>query len=143
MTKTCTSCLRTFDKSYFHKNKTTKDGKCYQCKECNSKKSCKWKVENKEKAKDSDYKRKYGISYAEYGYMLSQQGGGFAICEVPFSEAQRGVLFVDHCHKTGNFRGLLCQNCNTAIGLLQDNPLFCTKAAEYLLRNPLNIKEDC
>lgn len=39
---------------------------------------------------------------------------------------------VDHNHKTNKFRGLLCSNCNTGIGLLQDNANICTKAANYL-----------
>lgn len=133
MTKTCTSCLRLLDKSNFHKNKATIDGLCYQCKDCNYRKSKKWKEENVEKRKTHQYKRKYGLTFADYGVILASQNSQCAICSVHFSEAQRGVLFVDHCHTTGKVRGLLCQNCNTAIGLLRDSPLLCTKAAEYLL----------
>lgn len=131
--KLCSSCQAVHTKDNFHKNKATKDGLHTICKSCNGLKSLKWKKDNPERAKDRDYQRKYGISYAEYGVFLALQKGGCAICSTPFEEALRGVLFVDHCHTTGRVRGLLCQNCNTAIGLLKDSPLLCTKAAEYLL----------
>jgi len=133
MTKTCTRCLKVLERADFHKNKTTLDGLCYVCKDCNSSKSKRWKEENVERSKDHHYKRKYGLTFADYGVILASQNSQCAICSVYFSEAQRGVLFVDHCHTTGMIRGLLCQNCNTAIGLLKDSPLLCTKAAEYLL----------
>lgn len=136
--KFCSSCGETFPTEFFHKNKALKDGLHTICKPCNGAKSAKWKKENPERAKENDYKRKYGLSYAEYGHLLSTQNGACAICNTRFEDAQRGVLFVDHCHKTGKVRGLLCQNCNTAIGLLQDNPLFCTKAAKYLLESKSN-----
>lgn len=132
MTKTCTACLRVLDKSDFHKNKATKDGRCYQCKDCNYKKSREWKDKNKEKSKEHQLKRKYGLTYADYGALLAEQKGGCAICFLPFDKAPRGVLFVDHCHTTGKVRGLLCANCNTAIGLLLDSPLLMTRAAGYL-----------
>jgi hypothetical protein len=41
---------------------------------------------------------------------------------------------VDHCHATGLVRGYLCGQCNTAIGLLRDNPAFALSAADYLIR---------
>lgn len=133
--KTCKACGETYTKDFFHKNKALKDGLHTLCKSCNSLKSSNWKKENKERARDTDYKRKYGLSYAEYGFLLASQNSCCAICEIRFEDAPRGVLFVDHCHNTGEVRGLLCQNCNTAIGLLQDSPLLCTMAAEYLLRS--------
>ena len=133
MTKTCTRCLKVLERVDFHKNKATLDGLCYVCKNCNYSKSKKWKEDNVERRKDHQYKRKYGLTFADYGVILASQNSHCAICSVYFSEAQRGVLFVDHCHTTGMIRGLLCQNCNTAIGLLKDSPLLCTKAAEYLL----------
>lgn len=42
------------------------------------------------------------------------------------------ALSLDHCHVTGVFRGWLCSNCNTAIGLLQDNPVLLERAADYV-----------
>jgi hypothetical protein len=48
------------------------------------------------------------------------------------------VLFLDHDHLTGAFRGWLCNNCNMAIGLLKDNPELCEKVAQYLRRPQCN-----
>ncbi len=64
-------------------------------------------------------KRKYGLSPDAYDAMLVEQGGRCACCGEPFSgptkDGKRSVC-VDHCHKTGRVRGLLCSGCNVAIG---------------------------
>ena len=60
MTKTCTSCLMVLEKSDFHKNKATSDGLCYQCKDCNYRKSKKWKEENVEKERHTSTKESTG-----------------------------------------------------------------------------------
>ena len=44
-------------------------------------------------------------------------------------------LSIDHCHKTGEFRGLLCNNCNHALGHLKDNPDLLLKAVDYLKKH--------
>ena len=48
-------------------------------------------------------------------------------------------LHVDHCHKTGEFRGLLCMNCNVGIGHLNDDPILLIVASEYLKRHGLRL----
>jgi hypothetical protein len=48
-------------------------------------------------------------------------------------------LCVDHDHKTGKVRGLLCSNCNRALGLLQDSLLVCNSLREYLITNGKTI----
>jgi len=45
---------------------------------------------------------------------------------------REGMLHRDHCHKTGKQRGKICSRCNTAIGLLADDPVLCRKVADYL-----------
>ena len=54
-----------------------------------------------------------------------------AICGVPQEDLPR-MLCADHCHESGEFRGLLCDNCNTAIGLMKDDVDRLKKAIEYL-----------
>ena len=77
--------------------------------------------------------RKYGITKADFDLLLVQQGGVCAICGGDRSgPGQR--FHVDHCHDSGKVRGLLCGNCNTAIGLLGDDPERADKAAAYLRR---------
>lgn len=74
--------------------------------------------------------RKYGLKPGEYDRMLEQQGGGCAICKNPCARERR--LSVDHCHSTGRVRGLLCQNCNAAIGMLKEDVALFFRAVEYL-----------
>ncbi len=78
---------------------------------------------------------KYGLTAADYSRLLKQQGGKCAICRQPETRVnQYGPLplSVDHCHKTGRVRGLLCLLCNTGIGKLQDSPKLLRAALTYL-----------
>ena len=75
---------------------------------------------------------KYGIDLVIYERMHTEQGGRCAICGNPPRKGTK--LGVDHCHRTGLVRGLLCDLCNRAIGLLYDDPNRCFKAAMYLRR---------
>lgn len=61
-------------------------------------------------------KAKYGITVADYDAMLAKQNGVCAICKFP---PKRRRLAVDHNHKTGKVRGLLCWRCNYALGVLE------------------------
>lgn len=63
----------------------------------------------------------YGISIEDYNTLLIAQGGFCAGCGIEHKKAIRGKLFVDHCHTSGKVRGLLCQKCNTALGMINDN----------------------
>lgn len=81
------------------------------------------------------YKRVYHISLKEHLDMAERQNFVCAICGKPnfaMGERHTGCLVVDHDHKTGKVRGLLCHNCNRALGLLQDNSLTVYKAYTYL-----------
>jgi len=80
-------------------------------------------------------RRSYGITYHDYVLMLKKQNGRCAICAGEgfiMGKHHKLKLVVDHCHKTGKVRGLLCHNCNRALGLLQDNAAILRKAAEYV-----------
>ncbi|MFE5535310.1 endonuclease VII domain-containing protein [Streptomyces sp. NPDC056492] len=58
--------------------------------------------------------------------MIADQGGLCCLC------LRALAVHVDHCHKTGRVRGVLCFNCNTGLGLLKDSPDRILRAAEYL-----------
>jgi hypothetical protein len=73
------------------------------------------------------FPRLYGITPADYRVMLEKQGCQCAICG-----AIGDNLHVDHCHKTKKVRGLLCKNCNTALGLFRDNKESIMSAITYL-----------
>ncbi len=80
---------------------------------------------------------KYGITMEDYNRMLAEQKGMCAICSRPERSRLRigGVirsLAVDHDHKTGEVRGLLCEACNRSIAQLGEDPKILRSAAEYL-----------
>lgn len=86
-----------------------------------------------EERRQRKLKDKYGLTVERYDQLMAEQDGACAICGVAGPEAARwGKLVVDHDHETGEVRGLLCSNCNCAIGLLGDSPELLTKAAGYL-----------
>lgn len=67
----------------------------------------------------------YGLSLKDYNKMLDEQSALCAICSV------KSKLVVDHCHTTGDVRGLLCHRCNSLLGALDDK-FFLSKATVYL-----------
>jgi hypothetical protein len=80
------------------------------------------------------YMRKalYGLSEEQYQSLLAAQQGVCAICGSKETAKLKKTLSVDHCHKTGKVRGLLCMSCNRALGYLADDPARIRAAAEYL-----------
>lgn len=79
------------------------------------------------KLKRNNRKYYYGISDKEYQRMLFNQKGICSICERKLDPP-----CVDHDHKTGKVRGLLCGKCNTAIGYFSDNTTSLRNAITYL-----------
>lgn len=82
--------------------------------------------------RERHFRSKYGITTAERDAMAKAQGHACAICRRPDGTGKSEALHVDHCHRTGKIRGLLCGECNRAIGLLGDDPDRIRAAAEYL-----------
>ena len=68
--------------------------------------------------------------------MLEAQDGGCTVCERRPSGAIS--LHVDHDHRTGRIRGLLCFRCSNAIGDLEDDPELLTRGAEYVLNHRIH-----
>lgn len=92
--------------------------------------------ESRRKANRAHTLRKYGLTPSEYDQMLNEQGGVCALCDKPETclgnNGEVKMLAVDHDHDTGDVRGLLCNNCNRAIGLFGDDPELLLKAVAYL-----------
>lgn len=82
--------------------------------------------------------RSYGSSLAEYQQMHADQNGLCAICNRPESRRDRGGkikrLSMDHDHRTGTPRALLCNSCNATLGFAEDDPARLEAAAQYLRR---------
>ena len=90
-----------------------------------------WNLNNKDKVRKHSLKCKYNITQKQYDDLLLQQDNCCAICNEHKDTFLKGV-FIDHCHVTKKVRGLLCTNCNTAIGLLHDNVNKLSNAINYL-----------
>lgn len=75
-------------------------------------------------------KKKYGITPDFYEMVWEQQKGLCAVCNKPEKTKKR--LAVDHCHSTGEVRGLLCMKCNTALGKLNDDATLIEKLLKYI-----------
>lgn len=84
--------------------------------------------------KNMNLMKKYGITPEQHLEMFNLQGRKCAICGAGEQLTSKQFPHVDHCHKTGKVRGLLCQKCNHGIGLFNDNPELLRAAASYLER---------
>ena len=88
--------------------------------------------ENKNEFKNRQLKNTYGIDLETYQKMFLEQNGKCAICNNDESLSLK-KLAVDHCHETGKIRALLCNKCNTGIGLLKTEQNL-INAIDYLKR---------
>lgn len=93
-----------------------------QCRACQRGYNGKWR-------KEYLLANRYGLSLDEYLVLRDSQGNACAICGKNAGEKR---LAVDHCHDTGRVRGLLCNNCNAALGMMGDDPELLRLAADYL-----------
>lgn len=149
-TKICTKCKAEKSLSEFRYRKEMLDGHRSSCKERDVKDSTAYQKKNFEKVKvysknylksrskyTAKQKRKwylkvnYDIDVEDYDDIYIEQGGRCAICGRHQSEIKRS-LFIDHCHKTGLVRGLLCHKCNLLLGHSNDNPEILMNAIKYL-----------
>jgi len=92
---------------------------------------------------DTSLKMNYNISIDEYEKLYNEQSGVCAICKKPEIRVLNGRplrLGVDHDHVTGKIRGLLCSSCNTALGLLKEDPSIFISALEYLGYKVLGVR---
>lgn len=138
--RTCTQCNKIQDIECFgvYKNKR---GEVYRRRSCNSCRRIGAKQRYadypyvqeamKETALEHHFEIKYGITKETRDAMTANQNFSCAICGKHQSELTK-TLGVDHCHTSGQVRGMLCWNCNTGIGKFRDNPDLLIKAAEYL-----------
>ena len=92
----------------------------------------KWKRINPEKHRQSQIKSRFGLSHEDWLKIWDSQSGRCVICGKRFIKPSNAC--VDHNHKTGKIRGLLCITCNSGLGFFKDDPKLTAKATEYLLR---------
>ena len=92
---------------------------------------------NPQKYRDYSLRRLYGITSADYERMFQEQDGKCAVCKTCDFVGPGKKLHVDHDHKTGLVRGLICVRCNVLIGMAQEQPARFRAAIIYLERHNL------
>jgi hypothetical protein len=126
--KPCSKCSIIKPNTEFFKDKRQRDGLATHCKSCQRKAISNWG--------QSHYTyialRKYGVTPEQYNQAIKDQDNKCAICHREEFSNRTNKLCIDHDHKTGKFRGLLCNRCNRCIGRFDDNPILLRAAAAYL-----------
>ena len=131
--KICKTCQRELDISCFSKG-NGKHKKLNVCKECDAKRRREYhaSLTPEQKAQKAlvqrigDYKRIYGLPEEMAQKLANNREGVCAIC------GETRFLMVDHCHTSGDVRGLLCQHCNSVLGYAKDNIMVLENAINYL-----------
>lgn len=131
----CTCCKQIKENREFCRKKDARRIRRFasKCKECDRKRVEKYAKTRvfKKLAKQQQLKYKFSLSIERWNKMLEEQNYSCAICETAQKDLNK-TLCVDHDHKTGKVRGLLCHNCNVALGSFRDNSKILVRAIEYL-----------
>lgn len=107
-----------------------------RCRACERERLKDYRSRNKQKIRGKNFQDRYGIGLEEYEELKARQHGKCGICK-----AEGRVLYVDHCHNTSAIRGLLCNGCNTGIGMLQDSIKVLKRAVKYLEKHEKTAAE--
>lgn len=154
--KKCSVCKETKSLTEFSKDSKRYDGRTSQCLVCRRamsksyterfpEKRAAYNLKTKEKRKlkhqspesrvkyrERHLQTTYGIGTKEFDTMMEEQNGVCAICNKHDLNGRVKYLSVDHAHDSGKVRGLLCGNCNKALGNFMDDIGLLKKAIEYL-----------
>ena len=127
-TMECKKCITDLPLDNYYFNKNGKYKRQNVCKKCMN-------IYDYKTDKNHKLKKAYGITLDEYNKLLSKQKNKCSICEIDNNGKYRNkarAFAVDHCHNTNKIRGLLCSDCNIALGLLKDNTKYLQSAINYL-----------
>lgn len=148
----CSKCQETKSFTEFHRHAKKPSGYRSECKACNKAyrstpeakaraalRSKDWRQRNPESRrvtrKKAMLKSFYGLTLEEFQIMRDAQQNKCRICGKDGSDEPKGTLAVDHCHATGEIRGLLCLHCNQGLGHFQDDVERMRAAIAYLLNS--------
>lgn len=142
--KTCSCCGCANLMSEFHRDATRKDGRYPFCKSCESArrrnpehraKSSAYYHSHKAQVRSLQSAKRLGVSTAEYRTkfyeFLVLQDGDCGMCGDAYLSRPKNFV-MDHCHNDGHLRGVLCTQCNSALGLLKEDPARFRGGLEYL-----------
>lgn len=134
--KKCFTCKKVKPVSEFGLDRKRPDGLNTYCKPC----LVEYRRSNgySEKNRERMLRHHYGITNSDRMAMMKAQKGRCLICE-----KKKLKLYVDHCHKTGAVRGLLCPSCNFGLGYFKDDIETMHKAIQYLENHDAGIEVEC
>lgn len=135
--KKCQRCKLDKSLQEFRRDRRRKDGLKYVCKTCDDLRYKEYRSQNPEAVRaarrEQHLKHKYGITTTQYEEMLAEQQHKCAACgnEDVHNQLYKSLV-VDHCHKTGTVRGLLCHSCNTTLGASKEDATRLEACIRYL-----------
>lgn len=132
--RTCMTCKKEKLASEFYVRNKKTGRRHSECKTCTSERVKNRHKENPERTKNNDLKRLYGITLQEHQEMYEAQNGLCATCKKP-GDGKWKKLCVDHDHKTGKVRQLLCRRCNMILGQAYDDKSLFSEFILYLERH--------
>lgn len=138
--KVCTYCKIEKDVSEYAKDSRTKLGVTSRCLRCH------YKIAKEKYHNDEEYRKKtnqsnrnntllkrYGIDVSQFEAMIEEQGNSCLVCKIQFDKSSSSQKpNIDHCHRTGKVRGILCTLCNAGLGSFRDSQMFLYSAITYL-----------
>lgn len=131
--KICIKCRKIKNENEYYKKRDNIDGLRTECKTCCAEVQREYRIDPKRERK-YNLKKKFNMTSEDFDQMLKEQNGMCKICGTKTPRG-KGTFHVDHSHKTGKIRGLLCNNCNAVLGFSNDNPFILMSAIRYLKLN--------
>jgi len=129
----CKKCEREMAKDWYEKNKDYAKSKVKLWRDENKTKVINYRTANRGKHHKQEISRKYKVSIDWFDAQLASQEGKCAICSKLLAWTDKhNTPHVDHCHKSGNVRGILCNRCNTVLGLCQESIQIFNQLKKYL-----------
>jgi len=146
----CNKCEKDLSADCYHKDQQRKFGRPVRCKDCTNadcrrnrdavksrQRAKDWQASNRDRVRSNHLQNKYNMSTQDYERLFKEQKGLCKICGKPETNSHHRTktphsLAVDHDHRTGKVRGLLCALCNSGLGKFKESSQLLQRAKEYI-----------
>lgn len=129
----CKECERSMAKDWYERNRDKAKSKYQEWRKNNPDAVKKYRAENRQKHYRQEVVRKYGVDPEWFDRQIAKQRNACACCKREFAWGDKQTTpHVDHCHETQAIRGILCNRCNSVLGLCEDNDKLLSALARYL-----------
>lgn len=129
----CKLCEREMAKDWYERNKEKATAKVKKWREQNTEAVKRYRADNRQKNHRQEISRKYGVDLEWFDKQIAKQSNSCFCCKRKFEWTDKqNTPHVDHCHKSKKVRGILCNRCNTVLGLCFDNKELFKNLIGYL-----------